>query len=157
MSELIYCMLQNVKPVGRTIGKFGDRDISEGLSLGPRISVRGSCISDDARQSRSRCVKARRVYFKARPSLSHGATKSIRVSEKAALSQRRKGRGSIEFDNETNGFRLAGEVSHQPIIGRPAATDSHDGRLVPKVDFGRHPPGSEMRSGFLSDLPSTEQ
>jgi hypothetical protein len=32
MSELIYCMLQNVKPVGRTIGKFGDRDISEGLS-----------------------------------------------------------------------------------------------------------------------------
>jgi hypothetical protein len=33
MSELIYCMLQNVKPLGRTIGKFGDRDISEGCQV----------------------------------------------------------------------------------------------------------------------------
>ena len=41
MSELIYCMLQNVKPVGPTIGKFEDRDISESLSLGPHISVVG--------------------------------------------------------------------------------------------------------------------
>ena len=53
--------------------------------------------------------------------LAGGEPRSLRdVSEEARLSQRRKRCGSVEVENETGGFRLAGEVPHPSIVRPPA-------------------------------------